>query len=146
MLGDRPRAQSLPPYLLFALGADWQAKTPASRSHQTRPRPSLKVGGAIRSFSLTNLNAPATRKHILPIATTYEGHSSSNTTDRRSPEILRSLNVVAVIAVLPILSCIHSADASNKTHAHEAALSPFVSRILANFVRCLRDPDSMGAL
>jgi len=27
MLGDRPRAQSLPPYLLFALGADWQAKT-----------------------------------------------------------------------------------------------------------------------
>ncbi|TKY73446.1 Microtubule-associated protein TORTIFOLIA1 [Spatholobus suberectus] len=54
------------------------------------------------------------------------------------------------------LSCIHSADASDKTpvrkqcvrlvatlsHAHGDALSPFVAKILANLVRRLRDPDS----
>ncbi|KAK7411507.1 hypothetical protein VNO78_02941 [Psophocarpus tetragonolobus] len=54
------------------------------------------------------------------------------------------------------LSCIHSTDASDKTpvrkqcvhlvatlsHAHGDALSPFLSKILANLVRRLRDPDS----
>ncbi|CAJ1975216.1 unnamed protein product [Sphenostylis stenocarpa] len=54
------------------------------------------------------------------------------------------------------LSCIHSTDASDKTpvrkqcvhlvatlsHAHGDTLSPFLSRILANLVRRLRDPDS----
>ncbi|KAK7317217.1 hypothetical protein RJT34_01257 [Clitoria ternatea] len=67
--------------------------------------------------------------------------------------IARSLDPTTV----PVfLSCIHSTDSSDKTpvrkqcvlllavlsEAHGNALSPFLSKILANIVRRLRDPDS----
>ncbi|KAK7304566.1 hypothetical protein VNO77_42447 [Canavalia gladiata] len=72
---------------------------------------------------------------------------------RELESIARSLDTNSVPA---FLSCIHSTDASDKTpvrkqcvhlvailsEVHGDALSPYLSKILANIVRRLRDPDS----
>ncbi|QCE13849.1 HEAT protein [Vigna unguiculata] len=94
-----------------------------------------------------------TKQRVLTCLTKLSDRDTQAAGATELESIARSLDPHSV----PVfLSCIHSTDASDKTpvrkqcvhivatlsHAHGDALSPFLSRILANLVRRLRDPDS----
>ncbi|XP_027368787.1 TORTIFOLIA1-like protein 3 [Abrus precatorius] len=104
------------------------------------PRPSTTATQNIKQRVLTCLTKLSDRDTHALGATELE--TIARTIDQNSVSVF--------------LSCIHSTDASDKTpvrkqcvhlvailsEAHGNALSPFLSKILANIVRRLRDPDS----
>ncbi|XP_020235404.1 TORTIFOLIA1-like protein 3 [Cajanus cajan] len=101
----------------------------------------------------TTAQTQNTKQRVLTCLTKLSDRDTHAAAATELDSIARTLHPHSV----PVfLSCIHSTDASDKTpvrkqcvhlvatlsHAHANALSPFLSKILANLVRRLRDPDS----